>query len=308
MKNSLLILAIFLPLLLPACKVAPKDPFIAAERAASDGGFLQSLIYLDQVPPSHPNYAEARAFALALERRMRTSQEMVLRGMTMRSEWRDEEAIQNFEHALQVWPKVHGAKGMILATRHRLLAMAQEKQEQDLPEVVTQAGPVTQPGAVTQVGAVPAKPDVEREPSKQPEPVVTTEPVQQSSAENPATDAEAAEPKSETAGDSPASKAEVANVQRQKQLIQVTRYLQRGEMEVAMDLLASMRSADPKDQAVADMLARVLHQRALLRYGQGFLEGAIEDWQWVGQLQSQNDQAQAFLRAARTELALRQKR
>ena len=56
------------------------------------------------------------------------------------------------------------------------------------------------------------------------------------------------------------------------------------------------------------MFARVLHQRALLRYGQGFLEGAVEDWKRVLELRGKHRQAQAFLKAAETELKLRRRR
>ena len=73
-------------------------------------------------------------------------------------------------------------------------------------------------------------------------------------------------------------------------------------------LLESLRMNFPRDQVVSQTFARVLHQRGLLRYGQGFLEGAIEDWRRVLGMQPGHRQAKAFLKAAETELKLRRRR
>ncbi|MCC6671320.1 MAG: hypothetical protein IT458_09680 [Planctomycetes bacterium] len=110
-------------LLLAGCQGSPVDPFAAAEAELADGAFLQTLIRLDRVPPAHPRYAEARALAQALQRRVRVGQELVLRGLVLRSEWRDEEAIAMFERAREVWPDVQGARELVEATQSRLATL-----------------------------------------------------------------------------------------------------------------------------------------------------------------------------------------
>ncbi len=114
------------------CAAHNPDPFLEAELLAESGAFLGALALLDEVPPAHLRYAESRALAQALERRMRTSQELVLRGMAMRNEWRDQEALRHFQHALEIWPSVAGAEAFIQATNNRMRALEEVRQAEQV--------------------------------------------------------------------------------------------------------------------------------------------------------------------------------
>jgi hypothetical protein len=85
----------------------------------------------------------------------------------------------------------------------------------------------------------------------------------------------------------------------------VERLLAGGETDRALAVLEDRWEESPEDPRVSTLLARVLHQRALLSYGQGRLEASIDDWRKVVALDQLNKQVQAFLRAAETELAWR---
>ncbi len=95
---------------------------------------------------------------------------------------------------------------------------------------------------------------------------------------------------------------------RGRQLEYVRRLLSSGDMDKALTILQDLWDESPGEPAVVQQLVRVLHQRALLAYGQGRLEAAIDDWKKVVRLQEGNTQAHAFMRAAETELAGRRAR
>lgn len=257
-----------LVVVLGACATQKQDLFLAAERLAANGAFMEALEALDQVPPVHVHYGEARALAQALERRMRTSQELVLRGMQMRSEWRDKEALSHFQHALEIWPAVAGAQTFIQATKNRMRVL------QEGPTTPVVASPGGGDPGFGQLHTVPVGIELNTPGNKQ------------------------AVPK----------QPETEDLRVARQLKAVKGHLGRGEMEQAMDLLEALKLDYPENQAVAARFARVLHQRALVRYGSGFLEGAIEDWKRLLKIQSQHGQAAAFLKAAETELKLRGRR
>ncbi|MHC4922359.1 MAG: tetratricopeptide repeat protein [Planctomycetota bacterium] len=286
MRCTLQTLLCFVGLSLACCTAHPQDPFLEAEQLAEDGAFLGALALLDKVPPVHPRYAESRAFAQALERRMRTSQEMVLRGMAMRNEWRDQEAIRHFQQALQIWPGVAGAHGLIQATENRMRSLEQRRQ----------AKPVL---------AMPGDDDI---PDFQP---LHTEPVGGELGGEPEPGGEgtdAGDPPGPGPGGAVGDEPETDELRRARQLRTVAGRLERGEMETAVDLLETLLMDFPTDPAVTRTFARVIHQRGLLRYGQGFLEGAIEDWKRVVAMRPDHRQAKAFLKAAETELELRSRR
>jgi tetratricopeptide (TPR) repeat protein len=254
---------------LVGCATQSPDPFLAAEGLAASGAFLQALPLLDKVPPTHQHYGEARALAQALERRMRTSQELVLRGMAMRNEWRDKEALRHFEHALEIWPSVAGAETFIQATKNRMSALEEVRQTE---QVVAPPGG-GDPG-FGQLHTVPVGIETLIPGNKKPDP----------------------------------KQPETEDLRVARQLRAVKGHLDRGEMEQAMDVLETLMLDYPENQAVASRFARVLHQRALVRYGSGFLEGAIEDWKRLLKMRPAHRQAAAFLKAAETELKLRGRR
>ena len=122
---------------LAACAAPTVDAFAPAAHELEQGRLLKALVGLDRVPPAHPRYAEARTLAVALERRMRVAQELVLRGLRLRSEWRDQAAIELFQRAQTVWPEVPGGEEFLLATKNRIAALSAGVERQVLPEVLT---------------------------------------------------------------------------------------------------------------------------------------------------------------------------
>lgn len=87
----------------------------------------------------------------------------------------------------------------------------------------------------------------------------------------------------------------------------IERDLTTGRMDRALDQLDELWKRFPSNTQVTKMFARVLHQRALLAYGQGRLVAAIEDWGRVTRLEPDRTSRAAFLQAAKTELAARKK-
>ncbi|MBX3463421.1 MAG: hypothetical protein KF830_09630 [Planctomycetes bacterium] len=77
--------------------------------------------------------------------------------------------------------------------------------------------------------------------------------------------------------------------------------LGRGELEPAVVDLLELARRFPDDQRVRRRLARVLHQRALLRYGQGALTAALLDLDRVLELEPANREVAALRRAIRDE-------
>ena len=86
-------------------------------------------------------------------------------------------------------------------------------------------------------------------------------------------------------------------------LVAVEARLGRGELELAVVDLLDLARRFPADPRVRTRLARVLHQRALMRYGQGSIAGAVHDWERVVALDPGNAIAARLLAAARAESA-----
>lgn len=264
-------------LCLASCKTAPLDPYFRAELAVDDGRLLSALALLDLVPPANSQYAEARTLAQAVERRMRASQEMLLRGLLLRTEWRDEEAIRYFEWAQEIWPSIAGAESLIEATRNRMGALDQVGTETVGSGSVANTIPVgiagldPDDGNGTETVTLPAVPGLESMNDPQGDPSRFPE---------------------DTLG---------------AQLAETERLLARGELQEALAGLEDLHLLHPEASQVRRTLARVLHQRALVRYGQGYLEAAIADWARVRQLDDKLTRVDQFLDAARAELSERKR-
>jgi hypothetical protein len=236
------------PAFLLGCATPPVDPFAPAADEYERGRLLRALVLLDCVPPANQHYAEARTLASALERRMRVAQEMVLRGLSLRCEWRDIEAVDCFQRAQIVWPEVPGAADLLQATKNRIAALSRGVQQQVLPEVITMT---------IESQAVHAAPLAEMAPLP---------------------------PQDETDD-----------------------LLERGDLDGAVEQIQLRMARNPDEAGLKRKLGQALHQRALSRYGLGFLEAAITDWSGVLNLNPQNAQARAFLHAARAELESRRR-
>ena len=258
-------LALFLSL--TSCQSAPMDPYERADAAVNRGQLLRALELLDRVPPAHIRYPEARTLAQAVERRMRAAHEMFLRGLLLRTEWRDEEAIRYFEWAREIWPSIAGADDLIAATRNRMDSLDQV------------GSSVLDPGSVASTSPVGIDLLEGTEPSEPP-----------------------AAPGPETPGPEPTPEEELNS-----QLAAAENLLARGELQEALARLEDLHILHPDALAVRRTLARILHQRALVRYGQGYLEAAIADWARVRQLDEEFTRVNQFLNAARAELSERKR-
>lgn len=91
-------------------------------------------------------------------------------------------------------------------------------------------------------------------------------------------------------------------------LARIESQLGRGEVHDAMADLTALSLRAPGDVRVGGRLGRLLHQRALGRYGGGALAAAIADWEQVLRLAPNHAAARALLATARVEAAAAQPR
>ncbi|MBL8728547.1 MAG: hypothetical protein JNM25_08965 [Planctomycetes bacterium] len=258
-------IAAVLSLLLTACATTPSDAFAAAQAAMRRDDLLGALLAYDAVPVSHPRYPEACAGAAAVEVRLRRGQELLLEGLVHRAERQDAQALQYLQQARDVWPGLPGVETMIAATRQRL----------------------------QRTGAMPDR--RQHVPIRIPLPAAdAAKPTPDDLTRTGDTTAGAAE----AARDLPLEPADESVV---LGLVAVEARLGRGELELAVVDLLELARRFPDDVRVQRRLARVLHQRALLRYGQGALTAALLDWERVLAIEPDNREVADLLQAVRAE-------
>lgn len=245
-----------------ACQTPPRDSFAIAQAAMRRDDLLNALLAYDAVPVLHPSYPEARAGAAAVELRMRRGHELLLEGLIRRGEWRDAEALHCLERARSIWPDLPGIDALITATRHRLDLFA---------------------------AAAASFPPNEDAPTTTPVAVAVPDPV----APEPGLPAAAPAPR--------LLLSELADESITLGLVAVEARLGRGEFECAVVDLLELARRFPDDLRVQRRLARVLHQRALLRYGQGALTAALLDLERVLAIEPDNGEVVGLLHAVRAE-------
>lgn len=282
---------------LAGCASAPMDVYPAAARAVDDGQLLRALAYLDQIPPAHANYPDARMLAQAVERRLRRSQELVLQGLELRAQWRDDEALTCFEEAQQIWTAAVGVDAWIEATRNRIDAAR-------LPAAPAPAGEVrvSQPEAhelqppaseTKPAWVVAADDDGQRAlPVELSLPVTGAAPTDH--AGNGPVPIVDVPPRTVRPASSPSDSAV-------KTLAQIETSIEAGDLQGALDELDRRIQRDASDAAARRRLVQVLHQRALQNYGRGWLDLAIADWGRVLDVDRAHPQARSFLQAATAE-------
>jgi tetratricopeptide (TPR) repeat protein len=265
--------ALCLPLV-TACTAMPADPFERGKVALQKGDLLTALRAFEAVPGGHARRDEARVNVAEVEDRVRRSHQALLEGIVLRTQGRDRQALASMQRARETWPALPSIDIWIAATRERANR--------------------------TSVRIVSASP----------RPAVDCE--RESGAESASIDAIAvagAEP-ARVAGSDPEDRDEraAAPIDRGEDpialgLIAVEARLGHGELELAVIDLLELARRFPHDTRVQQRLVRVLHQRALLRYGQGALTTAISDWERVLALQPDNRLVRALLDAVRAEAA-----
>lgn len=265
--------ALALMLAFAACAAAPADPFVRANAAARSGDLLAALAAWESVPATDPRHEEARANAMEVEVRMQRSHQSLLDGIVLRGNGRDRSALVSMERARDAWPGLPSIDRWIAATRVRLDQRAAfAARTAGLRPAVDCEGPfVAVEEETSERGAEVAAP-----------------PVNESRPQSAATRSVA------SAADEDAISLG---------LVAVETRLARGELELAVLDLLELARRHPIDFRVQDRLARVLHQRALLRYGQGALAAALADWERVITIQPDNRVVRALLDAVRAEAA-----
>lgn len=249
------------------CAAAPSDPFAAAQSAMRHDDLLAALLAYDAVPVSHPRYPEACAGVAAVEVRLQRGQELMLEGYRHRGERRDDAALRCFEQARSVWPALPGVDDLITATRRRLARTGG-----------LVAGPTEAPIRIPLPGA----------------------PANELTVADHSLGSDAVAAPGEAARPLPVQPADESVV---LGLVAVEARLGRGELEQAVVDLLELARRFPDDVRVQRRLARVLHQRALLRYGQGALTAALLDWERVLSIEPDNREVADLLLAVRAEAA-----
>lgn len=283
-------------LLLAGCTLKPADPFVVAEKARARHDLAQALQAYDGVAVEHPRYPEARAAALAVESDMRRAHELLLEALLLRAEWRDREALTVLQRVRDLWPESAGVKVLIGATEQRLRLMGNIVGS---TSTTTTTSPTSSPSPAASreyVHQPMAEPLVEFGPPAPAMPAgEAIVPAATSSGTSGQGDGVSSAP-SESATASPQGIDPVASG-----LVAVETSLCRGQLEAAVGALLELARRFPDDARVTIRLVRLLHQRALLRYGEGAVAAAITDWRRVLELAPDHAAAKQMLASAERE-------
>ena len=265
-----------------ACAVQPTDPFDRGMLAARRGDLLEALRAFENTPASHPRHVDARIAATDVENRVRRGQQALLDGLALRAEGRDREAIASLHRARDAWPGLPSIDAWIGLTRDRWSTTNVRVPVAPLPAPATAGEPAPDVRVVSTAspGTAPASPMV-----LAPGPAAVDGPTR------PAPDD--FDGGLDHLGEDPIISG----------LVAVEARLGHGELELAVIDLMELARRHPTELRVQNRLARVLHQRALLRYGQGTLSTAIADWERVLAIQPDNRLVRALLDAVRHEAA-----
>ena len=290
-------LSVLLATLGAGCATMPNDPFVRAERAMQRLDFAAALAAYDAVPVAHERYPEARAAAVAVELGMRHCFELMLEALLLRAEWRDQEALVAMQQAREVWPSVPGIDVLMAATEQRLRLF-------DRVPVAPSAG---NRQAATPAGEVAIRVPVIEAPPPEVVPAIAVEPLPSlPQHEAPVAAPMPFGPPPPPTVRQPQPAAPVADGVAAA-LVAVEAKLARRDLEAAiLDLLDLVRR-HPDDARVRLRLAKLLHQRALLRYGSGSLEPAIRDWERVLEFDPKHPTAATYLDQARREIGRRRR-
>lgn len=270
------------PLLFVACATTtrePADPLARGEQAMQLGDLPAALCAFDEVDAGEVGYAIARLHAAAIEQRLFRQQELVLLGLRLRAEWRDEEAIAVFGEALTAWPEDVRTQQLVRGTRERLRLLERVR---ELANARTDEGPTPESASARSENAQPAAPAGETAPAPGPE--------SEAKVDQGVVDLGSA---ARIDGD------DVVGAR----LVVVEDKLQRGDLDESLRELAAMHEKWPGEQRVCGRYARILLQRGLLHYGRGSLERAIADWRFAQTLDPKLASLAMLIDLAQRELA-----
>ena len=269
-------LALMAGLLAAACNIPPVDPFVAAEHALCRSDLLQALQAYESVSVADARYPDACAAASAVEQRMRRCHELLLHALVLRSETRDAEALDALQRASKLWPQQASLRPLIVATEKRMQSSAEPG-----PEAASSTHELAESG--------------------QPHLPIIPEMESVGVAAKAALDvggAEIAASRSSALAGSP-QVVKPSSVKKAKRLparadpvalglVAVEVRLGRGELALAVRDLIELSSRFRDDARVNRRLSRLLHQRALMSYGQGSVAAAVIDWRRVLEIDPDN--------------------
>lgn len=297
-----------------SCNLPPKDPFVAAERALRCNDLLRALQAYDTVPVAHVRYPDARAAAGDVEQRMRRCHELILDALMLRSEWRDAEALDALQRARQHWPQQPNLKQWIAATEKRMQLFAERDSSTETPVAELPASPIVE---VAKIGR-PQLPVADLATSDSPVSSANTGPVAEPSiaksvASNPrgvSSSAPHGKPIVASPESSTTTKPSPVNVSKRlptgedpvaRGLVVVESRLGRGELALAVRDLFELSGRFSDDVRVNRRLSRLLHQRALMSYGQGSVAASVTDWRRVLEIEPDNLAVKKLLQRAVAE-------
>ncbi|MEC7584480.1 MAG: hypothetical protein VYE77_09190 [Planctomycetota bacterium] len=301
------------------CQTAPANPFAAGQRELARGELVAALRSFDAVPVSDPNYPQARLRAAALEFRLQRHKEKLLRGLKLRAQWRDQQALTEFSGALAEWPEHVETRELIATTKGRLKLM---QTTGSTPEMVW-VDPPAHGAASARGGALSSRGDgrivdqtlpvasIASEFEEEPAPVaVAQQPAVGGAESSPGVGSVGAalpEGSGEAAVESVVGAARSRKVERDdlvtQALTRIAAESAAGRMEDVFEALEVLQRSWPDDPRVASRLARMLHQRGLMSYGNGDLAAAVADWRRALQLDPGLRAVRALFDAAAAELA-----
>ncbi len=304
------------------CVVAPLDPFPAAQRAAQAGDLLRAIAYLDQVPLAHWRHTQARELAVIVESRINDSQRCIVEGLQWRARGDELAATTALARARELWPSVIGVSELLASGLDSSaqpspapsvppgpevdLSVPGSQQTADVAQLPLEPPPVSSTPASTPPVSprVPGPPAVLAESTppidlwRMEADPVATQPVSM----DPGLAQLSSRPLGFERGETPAERdATVAT----PDMSALRALIQGRDQARAAAQLAAAHTDHPENLEIRVMLASLLRKRALVAYGRGWLEAAVEDWERIVDLTPDDHVPQNELGTARAELARR---
>lgn len=280
-----------LGLALAACQAPAPDALRTARNALTRNDLVGALLAYESVPPDHPRFAEVQAAARVVEERLLRSNRLLAEGLEYRTRGQLAESVALLEQARRAWLRLPGGEAVASDVRPRAAAPAASPAPRTAAPAAPLAEAVPAPRAEVAVEAGP-RAVVRPEPvAVEPAHIEPAAPLQAVEAPPSAVAAAPVVPRREDAVPDPAGLG----------LVAVEMMLGRGQLEQSVADVLDLARQFPGDARVRIRLSRVLHQRALLRYGQGDVAGAIADWGRLLEIDPDNELAKKLLDTAVTE-------
>ncbi len=305
------------------CVVAPFDPFPAAQRAAQAGDLLRAIAYLDQVPVAHWRHAAARELAAIVESRISDSHCCIVEGLQWRAKGDEQAAMMAFARARELWPSVIGVSELLVSGLDGSALRPPAPSVPPGPEGDLSVAPSGQTAgaAPLPLEPEPLSPELVSTPPVPPRvpspPAVLAERTPPIDLSRMATDPVVGQPLSVDPG-VPQSASRPLGRERGRAAYAENRaavatpdmpalraLIQGRDQARAAAQLAAAHTDHPENLEIRVMLANLLRKRALVAYGRGWLEAAVEDWERVVDLTPDDRAPQDELGTARAELARR---